>query len=359
MENNSVPTNTVIFMGIIISLISGFLDIIMGITFGESDYIMFRSLYLPLAFTTGFTFITFIIGWFVVGSNVSKWLKLKPIPLLVSIGVFIITSVVLFSLNYKSIVVPRFTDFLFKLALVSAVSFVTLIVTYVVVKNISSKELSTKLGGVVSFLLPLLLLVLLIFIWLSQSGSLGLLISSLAYIIISILVGYLYYKLSRNYLRNIVVFGFLIVLIGGPIGFLITAQTHENNEQNFEESYKNRIKNIILISIDTLRTDALSSYGGNTVSTPNIDKIAEDGSLFTQAYSPAPWTLPAFSSIMTGVNPLVHKTAGVRSRLPDKFTTIAEYLADSGYKTAAIGKNVFLDPEFNIDQGFMEYNFFS
>lgn len=358
MENKSIPTNSVIFVGIIISLISGFLDIIIGITFGRTEYLMFRSVFLPLAFTTGFTFIAFIIGWFIVGSNVSKWLKLKPKPLLVSIGAFTITTIILCSLNYKSMVVPPFTNSLLKLAVVCAVSFVTLIITYLLVKNISSQELSAKLGSAISFLLPVLLLVLFIFIWLSQSGSLSLLKSSLAFIIISVLAGYLYSKFSGSYLRNILVLGFFIVLIGSPIGFFITAESVENKEQKFEESSKNRIKNIILISIDTLRTDALSSYGNDEVSTPNIDKIANDGFLFTQAYSPSPWTLPAFSSIMTGVNPLVHKTADPASKLPDSFTTIAEYLADSGYKTAAIGKNVFLNSEYNLDQGFMQYNFY-
>ncbi|GJM15468.1 MAG: hypothetical protein DHS20C13_07950 [Thermodesulfobacteriota bacterium] len=146
--------------------------------------------------------------------------------------------------------------------------------------------------------------------------------------------------------------------MGSPLGFFISAGKLGNNLEGFEESTKNEIKSIILISIDTLRTDVLSSYGSDAVSTPNIDKVAEDGYLFSQAYSPAPWTLPAFSSIMTGVNPLVHKTTDSKSRLPETFTTIAEHLASSGYKTGAVGKNVFLHSEYNIDQGFMEYNFF-
>jgi arylsulfatase A-like enzyme len=61
---------------------------------------------------------------------------------------------------------------------------------------------------------------------------------------------------------------------------------------------------------------------------------------------------------LDAASPTVHKTYTAQSRLPDKFITIAEYLRDAGYYTAAIGDNFFLHPDFNIDQGFLEYNFF-
>jgi arylsulfatase A-like enzyme len=115
---------------------------------------------------------------------------------------------------------------------------------------------------------------------------------------------------------------------------------------------------VILLTVDTLRADVLSCYGSEEVSTPNIDQLAKDGVLFTNAISPAPWTLPSFSSIMTGLSPLVHKTTKVNSQLPDNLSTLAERMRDSGYLTVAIVDNGFLSPHSNISQGFLEYNFF-
>ncbi len=354
MDNNKLSTNAIITIGITISLVAGFMDIIIGLTSEKSDFLLFRSILLPLALTTGFSFILFIVSWFILGKNISKWFKLNSLPLAVGIAVFITTSIVLFSLNNNSILISPLPSLILKLAIISAVAFVILLITYFAVKRIQTSEIRSKLGNSISFLLPLLLLELLIFIWLSK-GNLSLFKASLGFLIIALLTGIVYFRFRGTYFRNVLALIYIVVLLGSPIGFFINAGIFA---ENFEESSNNKISNIILISIDTLRKDVLSSYGSNEVSTPNIDRIAEDGFLFTQAYSPAPWTLPAFSSIMTGVNPLVHKTTDSKSRLPETFTTIAEYLADSGYKTSAIGTNVFLHSEYNIDQGFMEYNFF-
>ena len=64
--------------------------------------------------------------------------------------------------------------------------------------------------------------------------------------------------------------------------------------------------NIVLITIDTLRSDRVSSYGSNLVDTPNIDSFASDGVLFSNAASTVPFTLPAHSSILTGLYPPGH-----------------------------------------------------
>ena len=66
---------------------------------------------------------------------------------------------------------------------------------------------------------------------------------------------------------------------------------------------------VLLVSIDTLRPDHLGAYGYLDVETPNIDALARRGVLFAQATSPAPLTLPAHASIMTGTYPTYH---GVR-----------------------------------------------
>ena len=121
------------------------------------------------------------------------------------------------------------------------------------------------------------------------------------------------------------------------------------------------IRHIVLLTIDTLRRDALSVYGG-AIPTPNLDALAADSILFTNAYSPAPWTLPSFVSIFTGVSPWVHKTTRQRHVVPAGLPTLARRLAESGYLTSGIGYNCNLTPRASrgvLNRGLAEYNFYS
>ncbi|MFQ5738838.1 MAG: sulfatase-like hydrolase/transferase [Acidobacteriota bacterium] len=112
---------------------------------------------------------------------------------------------------------------------------------------------------------------------------------------------------------------------------------------------------VILISIDTLRADHLSSYG-YSLSTPHLDQLAEDGILFEQAITPVPLTLPAHASLLTGTYPLFH---GVRDNsgftLPNDQLTLAEVLQSSGFRTGAFIGAFVLDSRFGLNQGFQEY----
>jgi len=116
-------------------------------------------------------------------------------------------------------------------------------------------------------------------------------------------------------------------------------------------------KNLLLITIDTIRADRLGCYGNKRISTENIDMLAKTGVLFTQAISHAPVTLPSHSSIMTGLYPYYH---GVRDnsiyRLNKKYTTLAEILKENGFKTGAFIGSFILDSQYGLDQGFDLYN---
>lgn len=64
--------------------------------------------------------------------------------------------------------------------------------------------------------------------------------------------------------------------------------------------------NIILITPDQLRADYMHTYGSPLADTPNIDKLASEGTVFTRAYAAGPWTTPSFGTILTGLFPTVH-----------------------------------------------------
>jgi arylsulfatase A-like enzyme len=118
---------------------------------------------------------------------------------------------------------------------------------------------------------------------------------------------------------------------------------------------------IVLVVIDTLRADHLSLYGHSRLTSPNLDAIGRDGVWFSRAYAHSGWTLPSFSSLFSGLLPHQHGVGRDRTnihlfgRLRPEVQTLAELLADGGYRTAAVMNNTFLAPEFGLSQGFESY----
>ena len=121
---------------------------------------------------------------------------------------------------------------------------------------------------------------------------------------------------------------------------------------------------IILISVDTLRRDALSYANPRAAPTPHLDALAAESILFRDAVSAAPWTIPAMASIMTGVSPYFH---GAGRPVPGcQFPTLAEHLSNEGYYTrAVVGNAVLATPDgykFETDTfsaGFADYDVYS
>src|SRR5262245_66349691 len=74
--------------------------------------------------------------------------------------------------------------------------------------------------------------------------------------------------------------------------------------------------NVLLFLVDTLRADALGTYGNDVVETPAIDRFAEQGTLFEWAFAQTPWTRPSVTSILTGLHPTVHGVERGGSVLP-------------------------------------------
>ena len=115
---------------------------------------------------------------------------------------------------------------------------------------------------------------------------------------------------------------------------------------------------VILISVDTLRSDLLPMYGYRGVSTPHLDALRRDAILFERAYSHCPMTLPSHLSIFTGLLPTEH---GVRNNIGyrfdrAKFRTLAEVLSGRGYRTGAAVSSYVLRSETGADDGFDFYD---
>ena len=115
-------------------------------------------------------------------------------------------------------------------------------------------------------------------------------------------------------------------------------------------------QNVLLVTIDTLRADSLSSYGGQA-KTPNIDRLAAHGARFTDAHAQAVVTLVSHTSIMSGQYPYqtgVRDNAGFR--VSPQTVTLASLLKDAGFSTGAFIAGFPLTKRFGLTRGFDEYD---
>ncbi|MEN6561893.1 MAG: sulfatase-like hydrolase/transferase [Acidobacteriota bacterium] len=119
---------------------------------------------------------------------------------------------------------------------------------------------------------------------------------------------------------------------------------------------KGRDFNVVLVTLDTVRADALGCYGRGDVETPALDGFAARGVRFDRCYAQTPLTLSSHATLLTGTQPLFHR---VRDNgafvVPQKMVTLAELFRDKGYATGAFIGAYVLDSQWGLDQGFDLY----
>ena len=120
--------------------------------------------------------------------------------------------------------------------------------------------------------------------------------------------------------------------------------------------WRTRPRNLLVITLDTIRADHLGAYGNKNVRTPAIDSLAQSGVLFERCITAAPLTLPSHTSLFTGTYPVYH---GVRDNgdfvVPPELTTMAELFEPRGYRTGAFVGAFVLDSRWGLKQGFQKY----
>ncbi len=113
--------------------------------------------------------------------------------------------------------------------------------------------------------------------------------------------------------------------------------------------------NVVLIVMDTTRADHLSCYGYRRETTPNLDRFAAEARWYTNALSPAPWTLPAHSALFTGLSCSAHGFSWLHRSLDKRFPTLAEQLAAHGYQTVGLSSNPTISPGTELNRGFQTF----
>ncbi len=361
MTLNKQEVKTIIVIGIIISLITGLLDISINISTRPSGLSSFSALLAPLSAATTFSLCLYLVLWFSVIYPMRNIVRLETIPLAVSFASFLAINITLLSLN-RLIYSPLSNADSFKLFISVLCSLLISIGAYFTATFITKIPRYKNAASAFILSVPFLLAETAFFLWLNsyRMESFPRLSPFLFWTIFVLLLSFttvLLHYLNRkfNIVRLIPPFAALVIL--SPILALALNKYFQSSPGQITKA-NNQFKHVILLTVDTLRADVLSCYGSEEVSTPNIDQLARDGILFTNAISPAPWTLPSLSSIMTGVSPIVHKVTKGNSQLDDNFHTLAEYMRGAGYFTSAIVYNGYLSHYSNLSQGFLQYRFF-
>ena len=115
--------------------------------------------------------------------------------------------------------------------------------------------------------------------------------------------------------------------------------------------------NLLLVTVDTARADHIGCYGYEAANTPTLDGLAARGALFEEAYTPAPMTLPAHATMLTGLLPPQHGArVNGEHRLADDIPTLAERLSARGFRTGAFVAAFVLDETFGLARGFDRYD---
>jgi len=126
---------------------------------------------------------------------------------------------------------------------------------------------------------------------------------------------------------------------------LVLAFRPSGLRQQIAKAGEGQRPNIILIVLDTVRRDATGLVARDSLwadQTPTFDRLAAEGTSFPNAWTPAPWTVPAHASLFTGHLPTGHGCTSRTVRLTNQRRTLAEYLSTAGYATAAFYSNPWL-----------------
>lgn len=113
--------------------------------------------------------------------------------------------------------------------------------------------------------------------------------------------------------------------------------------------------NIVVVSLDTLRADHVGAYGAPEGSTPTLDALASESIVFDRAYTTYPSTTASHMSLFTGLYPNVHAVLAPGKLLAPGIRTLAEILADGGYRTGAVTENGMILADAGFARGFDSY----
>lgn len=118
---------------------------------------------------------------------------------------------------------------------------------------------------------------------------------------------------------------------------------------------RSQADNIVLIVMDTVRVDHLSAYGYPEPTSPFLEELSAQGTLFERAWSTSSWTLPSHASMFTGLLPAQHGATQSHLHLRGEPALLAAQLAEAGYQCAGFSNNPWVSSKTGLDRGFEHF----
>ncbi|HKU20057.1 MAG TPA: sulfatase-like hydrolase/transferase [Terriglobales bacterium] len=134
----------------------------------------------------------------------------------------------------------------------------------------------------------------------------------------------------------------LLLALWCIVGFPIKQRIHERRALEKLPSASAGAPNVLVVVVDTLRADHLSTYGYERPTSPRLTQLASQGTLFDNAIAPSSWTLPVHASLLTGLYPDQHHVDSDGSLLGWDYPVLGDEFMARGYRTAAFSANTLL-----------------
>ncbi|MEQ1501159.1 MAG: sulfatase-like hydrolase/transferase [Myxococcota bacterium] len=115
---------------------------------------------------------------------------------------------------------------------------------------------------------------------------------------------------------------------------------------------------VIVLSIDTLRADHLGTYGYARPTSPNLDALGQEGTVFEDAWSPTSWTLPSHTTMLSSWLPIHHGTIEDHLKISSDVPLLQESFRSAGYGTVGVVSTLFVSSRFGFDRGFDHFEDF-
>jgi len=115
---------------------------------------------------------------------------------------------------------------------------------------------------------------------------------------------------------------------------------------------KKKLPNIILIVLDTVGAKHMSLYGYHRRTTPNLERIAEECTVYNRCFAPSCWTIPSHASMFTGLYPSQHGSHEGNHILNENVQHLVSILKLMGYCTIGISSNFLVSPATGLCRGF-------
>lgn len=112
--------------------------------------------------------------------------------------------------------------------------------------------------------------------------------------------------------------------------------------------------NVVFVVLDTVRADRVSALGYDRETTPNFDSFVDDATLYADAVTQAPWSIPSHASLFTGLYPWEHGATTVEP-IFDTADPLPARLSRAGYETYAVSANEYIRPVTGFGRGFDEF----